>query len=404
LSLRDPSRVPEDRPYLESLGPRLFQAGIAAGVLGLGAAVLLGFLAGDGFHRFLFAYLMNYAFFLSLALGALFFVLLQHVTRASWSVVVRRLGESLAAALPVLAILSIPILIGVPRIYEWAGTESGPADALIQHKAGYLNVPFFVARWVLYLAVWIGLSRYFRKSSLAQDESGDVALTLRLEKLSAPGLILYGFTVTFAAFDLLMSLDPHWYSTIYGVYFFSGGVAGFFGLLTLTALGLQRSGRLSRSITIEHYHDLGKMLFTFVFFWAYIAFSQYLLIWYANIPEETEWFAKRQAGAWGWMGIALIAGHFILPFLGLLPRSAKRRKPPLAFWSAWVLVMHWIDVYWLVMPEAGPGGPSFHPVDIACLVGIGGFLSAAVVRAAQGRSLIPLKDPRLGESLTFENA
>lgn len=402
MALRDTTLVAEDRPWLDTLGPRLFKAGLAIGLFGLIVAFLLGLALRDGLRHFLHSYLTSYVYFLSLSLGALFFVTLQHLTRSSCSVVVRRIAEVVASNLTLMALLLVPILIGMARLYEWARPEN--ADHLLVHRQAYLNIPFFVLRCTAYFAVWIWLARYYSGRSLKQDDSGDVNLTLRMERISAPGLILYALTVTFAAFDLLMSLDARWYSTIYGVYFFSGGVVGFLALLTLIVLMLQQTGRLTRTITVEHYHDLGKFLFAFVFFWAYIAFSQYLLIWYANLPEETGWYHVRQSGPWGWVAVTLVFGHFILPFLGLLSRRVKRRKRTLAFWAGWLLITHWIDIYWLVMPETSPDRIRFHFVDVACLIGIGGLYFAGLARATGARSLVPLKDPRLLESLTFENA
>jgi len=201
-----------------------------------------------------------------------------------------------------------------------------------------------------------------------------------------------------------MSLDPHWYSTIFGVYFFSGAFLAAIALLILVANAVQRAGLLRRVITREHYHDLGKFLFAFVVFWAYIAFSQYMLIWYGNIPEETEWFLRRQSNGWGWVGLALLFGHFLLPFVALLSRYPKRHKRLLVVAAAWVLAMHWVDMFWLVMPEASPGAFTFHVVDLTVLLGLGGLATAAFARALRDRALVPERDPRLIESLTFENA
>jgi hypothetical protein len=374
------------------------------GAIGLVVSALGGLLIEGGATRFFQAYLVNYAYFLSLALGALFWVMLQHLTRSGWSVVVRRLGETLAATLPVLAVLFIPILIGVHYLYHWADAEAVTHNELMQHKQPYLNVPFFVIRAAVYLIVWVVLAEFFFRRSLQQDATGDVRLTLRMQKASAPAMVLFAFTVTFASFDWLMSPDAHWYSTIFGVYYFSGGVVGFFGLLIVVALLLQRAGRLTHVITAEHYHDLGKLLFAFVVFWAYIAFSQYMLIWYANIPEETTWYLARQTGEWTTISLTLLFGHFVLPFLLLLSRFPKRRPRLLLLPAAWMLIMHWLDIYWLVMPGASPGRFGLHWQDITCFVGIGGLFIAAAVQRLGQRSLVPERDPRLAESLVFENA
>ena len=345
---------------------------------------------------------------LSIALGALCFVATQHACRAGWSVTVRRLSELLAAPVPLLALLALPILLpvllGKGTLYCWADPHTAAANELLAHKAPYFNPVFFAARSLGYFLVWWLLARYFLLRSVQQDRSGDARLTLRMERLSGPALLLFFFTVTFASFDWLMSLDPWWSSTIFGVYYFSGAVVGFLAAVILLALLLQSGGRLRASVTIEHYHDLGKLLFAFVIFWGYIAFSQYLLIWYGNIPEETGWYLVRQTGAWATVSLVLLSVHLLVPFFGLLSREVKRRKALLGFWAAWMLVAHWIDVYWLVMPSQSPAAPPLALLDFVCLAGIGCLYLAAVCHAADGRELLPLGDPRLAESLAFENS
>ncbi len=217
-------------------------------------------------------------------------------------------------------------------------------------------------------------------------------------------MLLFAGTVTFAAIDWLMSLTPDWYSTIFGVYFFAGIAVAGLATLILTSLCLQATGRLTRVITVEHYHDLGKLLLTFVVFWGYIAFSQYLLIWYGNIPEETQWYLVRQAGGWKWISLVfLVGGNCLIPFCGLLPRFVKRQKLLLGFWALWLLAMHWIDLYWIVMPNLGKDKLPFDIMDICLLVGMLGIYIASAVRVAGDNSLVPLADPRLKESLNFEN-
>jgi hypothetical protein len=210
--------------------------------------------------------------------------------------------------------------------------------------------------------------------------------------------------VSFAAIDWLMSLMPQWYSTIFGLYYFSGTTVGSLAAMIVLSMALQTRGRLTTSVTIEHYHDLGKLLLGFVIFWGYIAFSQYLLIWYADLPEETQWYLVRQSGPWRWVSLILLFGHLLIPFFGLLCREAKRRKAILAFWAVWLLVAHWIDLYWLVMPSLGPKGVPPGVIDLGCLVAIGGVWMAGLLWTAGRRSLVPLGDPRLAESLAFENS
>ena len=404
MAHQDPNRITKDQLQLDGLAPRLFKVAGIVGLAGLAISVLFALILENGIERLCSTYLVSYCYYLSLSLGALIFVLLQHKTHAGWSVLVRRLGEIVAGNFVLLAILFIPILLGAKVLYHWTDAEAVAADPLLLHKQPYLNLPFFLVRCVVYFGIWAWLSRFFLSTSTQQDESGDPELTLRMERLSAPGILLFALTITFFAFDVLMSLDAHWFSTIYGVYFFSGSILGFLAFLIVVCMGLQSTGRLAHCITREHYHDLGKLLFAFVFFWGYIAFSQYMLIWYGNIPEETGWYFRRQEGPWAWMAVALVFGHFLIPFVGLLSRRVKRRKRLLIVWAVWMLVMHWFDLYWLIVPEMSPGTIPLGLLDITCFVGLGGLYLAGIAHVARPLALIPKRDPRLMESLTFENA
>jgi hypothetical protein len=394
----------EPRRPSAALHPGIVGAGLI-GLAGVGVGVLVGRPGGD-WSVFFRAYLLNYCFVLTLALGGLFFVMLQHVTRAGWSVSVRRLAEFIAGTLPVLAVLFVPLLIpvftGIAGVYEWSNPDAVRRDPLLQAKTAYLNPPFFVLRCAVYFAVWTLLARFFLKCSVAQDATGDPRLTLRMQWWSAPGLLLYGLTVTFFSIDLLMSLNPRWYSTIWGVYFFSGTAVAIFALLALLAYAVQARGWLTHSITVEHYHDLGKLAFAFVVFWAYIAFSQYLLIWYGNIPAETVWFRPRQGDSW-WIGVSLLLllGHFVAPFVALLSRYPKRRKGMLALAAVWLLLMHWLDLYYVVGPR--PGAAPLHVADGVLLLGLGGLFVAALLWQMSRHALLPERDPRLAESLALEN-
>ncbi|NUQ61613.1 MAG: quinol:cytochrome C oxidoreductase [Pirellulales bacterium] len=401
-------RIHDDHVTLAALGARAFPLLAGIGLAALALAAVLGAVRGDGFSYFFHSYLTNYCFVLSIALGALFFVLIQHATRAGWSVAVRRISEILAANVSVLLVLFLPVLapvlLGSHALYEWTSPAAVAGDHLLEHKSPYLNVPFFGIRCVFYFAVWWLITRFFLRRSVQQDHSGDASLTLSMERFSGPALLLFAVTVTFAAFDWLMSLEPRWFSTIYGIYYFSGAILAGVAAIVLAAAALQASGRLTMSVTAEHYHDLGKLLFGFVIFWGYIAFSQYMLIWYANIPEETVYYLARQTNGWAGVSLALAFGHLLVPFVGLLPRSMKRRKGVLAFWCVWLLVFHWLDMYWLVMPNYSPdAGPPFGLIDVALLVGLVCLYLASAVRVAGGEALVPIKDPRLGESLALEN-
>ena len=260
---------------------------VAAGLLCLAGAL-------NEPERFFGSYLVAFLFALSVALGALFWVMLHHLTGAAWSVVLRRVLEHLTRTLPWLALLFVPLILGISFLYPWSDTAH-QADPILQAKRPYLNVPFLLTRAFLYFAVWTWLALRLSNWSARQDLDGDEAWTRRMRKLSAPGMVLLGVTTTFAAFDWIMSLDPHWYSTIFGVYFWAGSIVGSLAALTALVISLRAAGLLAGAVTTEHLHDLGKLLFSFVIFWAYIAFSQYMLMWYANLPEETFWYAARQA-------------------------------------------------------------------------------------------------------------
>jgi hypothetical protein len=395
--------ISKERLVLGEAGTRVARGAGAVGVLGLVAS---GFLAGgdpETQARFLLSYLVSYCFFLSIVLGGLFFVMIQHVTRAGWSVAVRRLAEGFMANAWLMAVLFLPILLGLDRLFLWARPEVVAEDPLLQVKQPYLNATFFVVRMAVCFGSWILLGGWLFRKSVQQDETRDPGATIAMQKVSAAGLFVFAITVTFCAFDLLMSLEPHWFSTIFGVYYFSGSVLVAFGALALASHLMQRSGRLTGVISIEHYHDLGKLMFAFVVFWSYIAFSQYMLIWYANIPEETQWFLRRQNGQWTTLSWFMLIGHFLVPFLALISRVPKRRTGPLIAAAVWILFVHWVDMYYLVMPHASAGVVPFHILDLTCFVGMGGLFVAAFAARFRRRSLLAHGDPRLSESLAFEN-
>jgi hypothetical protein len=374
--------------------------GAVVGGVGLAATVALGMRDGQ---QAIHSYLVAFLYFLSLSLGALFFVLVQFATRAGWSVTVRRIAENVMGLLPAFALLFVPVALGTHSLYHWAHADAVAADPLLQWKSPYLNVLFFYARAVVYLLAWAVLALWYRRQSVKQDVSGAHALTRSMQRASGPAILVFAVTVTFAAVDWIMSLDPHWFSTIFGVYYFSGSVVSFFALLAIVAVLLTRKGPLDNIVTVEHFHDVGKLLLAFVAFWAYIAFSQYLLIWYANIPEETIWFAHRLEGTWMWVSVALALGHFVVPLFFLLPRTIKRKPATLVVGAVWVLVAHYIDLYWLVMPNLHPHGLHVAVTDITAFVGIGGLFVAGVAWLTTRVALIPARDPRLPEALSFEN-
>jgi hypothetical protein len=395
-----------DNIRLGAEGSTLFAKAAVVAVASLGIAALMGASDGDDFRRFSHAYLVAFAVGLAVSAGALFWVTLQHLVNAHWSVVVRRVGEILAANAPVMAILSLPIVLpvlsGQALIYDWADHAKVEADHLLHHKSPYLNPTFFAIRMIFYFGFWTLLSRFFLKGSVRLDETGGAEIVPSMRRVAGPAMILWALTLTFCAVDLLMSVDAHWFSTIFGVYFFASCVLAVHASLTLSLMWLQGKGRLAKAVTVEHYHDVGKMLFAFTVFWAYIGFSQFMLIWYANVPEETAWFKERFAGGWGDVAWTLVFGHFVFPFFGMLSRHIKRNRKTLAFFAVWMLAMIYLDMYWLVMPNVNEQ-PDFRLMDLLLVIGILSALVAAAAQRAKSINLVPTKDPRLARSLAFEN-
>lgn len=369
---------------------------VAAAGLVLGAA---GYMADR--ERFAVSYLVGFLWVLTVALGALFFIIVQHLTRAGWSVAARRPMEWVASSLPACGVLFLPIVVFAPQLFHvWM--SPAPGDHLIHGKHGYLNPTFFYIRAAFYFAVWIGSAYFFAKKSADQDKSGDPKLTESMQKVSAPAVLLFGITITFAAFDWIMSLDGYWYSTIFGVYVFAGAFVGGLAALALITVRMQRSGVAGKASTVEHMHDVGKLLFAFTIFWAYIAFAQFILIWYANIPEETVFYRERWVNGWSVVSLALLFGHFVIPFVGLLSRHPKRNPTTLGFFAVLMLVMHYVDLYWLVVPNFAEH-PTLSWVDLGGLLLPLGVAGVAAAMAAQKTAAYPLKDPRLPESLRVEN-
>jgi hypothetical protein len=380
---------------------RLPLIGGGAALVGIAGCAILG---AANPKQFFFSWLVSFLFFLSLSVGALFFVLIQYAVQGGWGIVLRRIGETVFATLPVMALLCVPVLLGVRELYSWAAPGAADHDALIRWKSPYLNVPFFLGRAAIYFVVWTLIALFYYRGSRGQDATGDAAIAVRLRKFAGPAIIVLAITQTFASIDWIMSLTPHWYSTMFGVYFFSGSFVGFIALLSVMAVAMQRAGLLDTVITAEHLHDVGKLLFAFTSFWAYIAFSQFFLVWYANLPEETIWFKARLEGSWTTISVMLMVGHFAIPFFYLMGRTVKRRGATLAIGGAWLLAMHFMDLYWQVMPTLHPEGVRPTVLDLAAFLAVGGCFVTATSWLMRRQALVPLGDPRLAESLAFENA
>ena len=380
---------------------RLPMIGSAVAVLGIAGCAILG--PGNP-KQFYFSWLVSFLYFLTLALGGLFFVLIQYASQGSWGIVVRRIGETVFATMPVLAVLFVPVLFGLHDLYSWSVPGAADHDALLQWKSPFLNVRFFVIRAVIYFLSWSTIALVYYSRSRSQDTTGDPAVSARLRRFAGPAIIVMAITSTFASIDWIVSLSPRWYSTMFGVYFFAGSFIGFIALMSVLVPAMRRAGLLETVITPEHLHDIGKFLFAFMCFWAYIAFSQFLLIWYGNLPEEAIWYKARITASWKSVAVLLMVGHFGVPFLYLIGRSVKRHAATLALGGAWLLTMHFVDLYWQVMPTLHTEGVSVTALDLAAFLAVGGCFVAAMGWLMRRQALVPLRDPRLPESLAFENA
>lgn len=382
-----------------SLGPKALVVGVV--LLGVAAAV-------TDFKQFQHSYLTAYMWALSVSVGGVWWVTLQHLFGARASVVMRRTGEVIAKGSWVMALLSLPILIpilmGNHELYRWVDHDYMHSNHALHSKAAWFIPGFFFARMVFYFGFFILMSRFWMKKSIEQEKTkGDVAFYKKLQASSSWAMILFALAVTFCSIDFLMTLDAIWFSTIFGVYYFATCVTTFHCVLALTLMWLQKKGALQKSVTAEHYHDVGKMMFAFVCFWTYIGFSQFMLIWYANIPEETHWYHMRMYGGWKEASIFLAVTHFAIPFFGMMSRSMKRHTGRLAFWAIYLLLVTWYDMYWLVAPNLHSEGVAINAADILAWAGMASVVIGAVVLEAKKVTLVATGDPRLPRALAFEN-
>ncbi len=354
--------------------------------------------------RFFRSYMVAFSFTAAIGLGAFFFVMVQYLSGSAWSVTVRRIMENIMITLPLGAVLFIPVAFGLHDIYSWTNAGTVAADAVLRGKSSFLNENSFVIRTFAYFAVWsIWIFAIYRQST-KQDTERSVRQMYIASRWSAPGLFLVVVVGTLASYDWLMSIQPKWYSTIFGLYILAGGGLAFMALMTLICLSFRRAGILANSINIEHYHDLGKWMFAMTAFYTYIAFSQYLLIWYANIPEETIWYRNRLHGNWIWVGAAMPIVRFIIPFFTLLCRPAKRNLKLLAVMAVWILVFQYMDLYWIVMPAYYHDGPQLHWLDLATLAATVSLCGLAFWGRFKRHKMVPVGDLRFEQGLHFENA
>ncbi len=451
-----------------SLPRKLTQFLAGGAIIGAVLSLISAAVYSGGSRRVMLAYLVAFAFVLSLSLGSLFFVLIGHLMRAGWNVLVRRPAEIFSLNIVTVAVLFLPIALSVVlggELYPWAkrdavesthhaspvalneptalaaGAPHNPpaasneptalaagnhhkaddhnsslyvhqtVDELTRSKQGWLNPTAFILRSLVFFGVWTLIAWFYFSRSRRQDSpAGGEDDTRQMEWWAGVSVFAFGITLTYAAFDMLMSIDPHWYSTIYGVYFFAGCAVGGFSINLLAILLLQRFDLFPVALSDEHRRDLGRLLFAFVFFWGYIAFSQYMLLWYANVPETTRWFVVRGASmaegytnSWGYLLVLLLFGHFILPFLGIMSRHVKTNPNAMIFWTGWLLMMHYFDLYWLVMPELGPHFTFGLPEIGTLLFAICVYLLGASMIATR-TSMVPTGDPRLSASVAITDA
>ena len=397
-----------DVPALGRLQQRALIVGVIALLAGAAGATM-------NLDQFFLSWLIGFLFCLSLTLGCLALLMLQHLSGGQWGMVGRRIFEAGSRQLPVMALFFVPLLFGLPRLFLWARPEAVASNHILQMKAAYLNVPFFIGRAVIYFAFWMLCMLLLNKWSAQQDSGEAVSKvdSIRFRKVSAPGLLFLVITVTFASVDWVMSLEPEWFSTIFGLLTIAGyGLTGLaFTIVVLAAI--DREHPAGSLLTPRHFHDFGKLLLAFTMLWAYLSFSQFLIIWSGNLPEEIPWYIARIRGSWGAVALALIVGHFFIPFTLLLSADLKKRSGTLQKVAAFILVMRLIDLIWYVAPSfrhVAPGAEGAHAIvalhwmDIAIPVGLAGVWVFLFVRQLRARALFPVNDPYLKEAFANEAA
>jgi hypothetical protein len=371
---------------------------IAAGIAGMIIAATASALTGD-MQQFYQSYLIGYMLCLGVTLGCLALGMVHQLSGGAWGVVLRRPIGAAARVLPILTLLFIPIIAGMGHLYIWTHADVVAADEALRHKQLYLNTPFFIVRAVLYFLVWNGVSFFLNRWSLEQDRTGDPRIARSMQRLSAAGLVLYGLTITFASFDWLMSIEPDWYSTIYGVLIIGGQGLSAISFLILTIAWLSRRPPLNDIIVADHFHDAGNLTLAFVMLWAYFGFSQYLIIWAGNLPKEIAWYQHRLQTGWRFVGILLVVFHFAVPFLVLLSRRLKRQATTLARIAAAVLLARAVDLFWLVAPEFHREGVSISWLDVLLPLSLGAIWLGCFVWQLRGRAIFPVYDPEFDETL-----
>lgn len=385
------SQVGMQDPALSNTFNRVQRTSLIVGGVALAASVLIVLFGGEGFFQ---SYLYAYLFWLGLALGCMAMLLVQHLVGGSWGAMIRRPLEAGVMVLPLMGILFIPLLLGMGTLYEWTHADVVAASPILQAKTAYLNVPFFIIRALFYFAVWIGGAYLFWRWSQRQDD-GDSSVTDKLKRYSAPGLILYILTMTFAAYDWGMSLEPEWFSGIYGVTFMIGQVISSVAFIIGFIVLFNRKEPLSEMADRTRVQDLGNFLMGFTMFWAYVSVSQYIIIWSGNVVETASWYAYRMDGEWRGVALFLLVFHFFVPFLVLFSRWVKQSMRMLVWVAMWMILMRFVDLFWIIVPAFSREGFPLHLLDVVLVVGIGGLWLGAFAYWMKGKSLLPLNDPRI---------
>ncbi len=388
--------------------PATFEGGRVLGrraaIAGAAGIVLTAIGALLDLRQALYSYLVAYVFWVGIAVGALLLLMAFHASSAKWPVVLRRILETIPATLPLFLVLFLPVALGMKSIFPWMAPEHGTEAArLWEHRRAWLNVPFFLVRAGVYFGLWIFVGHQLRAWSVRQDRDGGLLLTRWQRRLGAGALPMVALAMTFAAFDWLMSLEADIASTIFGVYWFAGSFLAAIAVVVLATVGARERDLFGAyEVGPDHLHSLGKFLLAHYAFWAYIAFSQWMLTWIANLPHEVPWYLFRDRGGWAGVGIFLVVFHFVIPFFILLSRKLKKSARGLATMAVWTLVVHYVDVYWLVMPRLHRETPRPSWMDLTALVGVGALALAFGLWRARGVALVPVGDPYLSESLRYE--
>ncbi|MFL5243443.1 MAG: hypothetical protein ACJ8FY_15160 [Gemmataceae bacterium] len=371
----------------------------------IGAAGLAVLLAGAFWNldQFFRAYLVAFTYWLGIGLGCLVILMIQYLTGGAWGVVLRRILESGAVTVAALTIFLVPILLGLPNIYDWAKPEAAAHDPHLEHKRLYLNVPFFLGRAAGYFVIWLVLVYFLTRWSVQQDQTKDPRTWRRFRLLSGPGMVLYGLTITFASIDWAMSIEPDWFSTIYPVLYATSQLLTAMAFAIAILMYLAGRPPMSEVIAPSHLRDLGNLLLTFVMLWAYMQISQFLLIWSGNIPEEIPWYLRRIRGGWEWVALLIVLLHFALPFLLLLSKDVKRNRRTLAAVAVGLMAMRFIDVFWWIEPAYPHEGQYFFwLLDLAAVAGLGGIWICVFFWQLRKQPVLPIYDPSLAETLHHE--